>query len=130
MAPATTGSLDGVVVEGVEKSFGSVQALRGIDFQAAQGEVLGILGPNGAGKTTTVNILSTLIAPDAGRALVAGHDVVTEAAAVRRSIMLTGQFAALDDALSGYENLVMFGRLMGLRKRAARTRAAELGEEF
>ncbi|WP_306357082.1 MULTISPECIES: ATP-binding cassette domain-containing protein [unclassified Nocardia] len=123
-------SSGGVVVEGVEKSFGSVRALRGIDFEAAPGEVLGILGPNGAGKTTTVNILSTLIAPDAGRAVVAGHDVVAEAAAVRRGIMLTGQFAALDDALTGYENLVMFGRLMGLRKRAARARADELIGEF
>ncbi|MGV9410870.1 ATP-binding cassette domain-containing protein [Nocardia sp. NPDC003693] len=121
---------DGVFVENVEKSFGAVHALRGISFTAAQGEVLGILGPNGAGKTTMVNILSTLIAPDAGRAAVAGHDVVTEAAAVRRSIMLTGQFAALDDALSGYENLVMFGRLMGLRKRAAKARADELIAEF
>ncbi|MFE3028667.1 ATP-binding cassette domain-containing protein, partial [Nocardia tengchongensis] len=104
--------------------------MRGVTFKAAPGEVLGILGPNGAGKTTMVNILSTLIAPDAGRALVAGHDVVADAADVRRSIMLTGQFAALDDALSGYENLVMFGRLMGLRKRAARARADELVEEF
>ncbi|WP_405139089.1 ATP-binding cassette domain-containing protein [Nocardia sp. NBC_01388] len=121
---------DGVIVEGVEKSFGAVQALRGITFHAAPGEVLGILGPNGAGKTTTVNILSTLIAPDAGHASVAGHDVVAEAAEVRRGIMLTGQFAALDDALSGYENLVMFGRLMGLRKRAARARADELIDEF
>ncbi|MFI6867094.1 ATP-binding cassette domain-containing protein [Nocardia sp. NPDC050406] len=120
----------GVVVDGIEKSFGSVKALRGIDFKAAPGEVLGILGPNGAGKTTTVNILSTLIAPDSGRALVAGHDVVTDAAAVRRRIMLTGQFAALDDGLTGYENLVMFGRLMGLRKRAARLRAKELLDEF
>ncbi|TQM25343.1 ATP-binding cassette domain-containing protein [Nocardia bhagyanarayanae] len=120
----------GVVVEGVEKSFGEVQALRGVDFTAAQGEVLGILGPNGAGKTTTVNILSTLIAPDRGRAQVAGYDVVADPAAVRRSIMLTGQFAALDDMLSGYENLVMFGRLMGLRKGAARARADELLTEF
>ncbi|WP_330182291.1 ATP-binding cassette domain-containing protein [Nocardia sp. NBC_01503] len=126
----TDSAADGVIVEGVEKSFGAVQALRGITFKAAPGEVLGILGPNGAGKTTTVNILSTLIAPDAGRASVAGHDVVTAAAEVRRSIMLTGQFAALDDALNGYENLVMFGRLMGLRKRAARARADELIEEF
>ncbi|WP_307817838.1 ATP-binding cassette domain-containing protein [Nocardia acididurans] len=132
----TTGSnparpdADGVVVEGVEKSFGTVKALRGIDFKAAPGEVLGILGPNGAGKTTTVNILSTLISPDAGRAQVAGHDVVADPAAVRRSIMLTGQFAALDDALSGYENLVMFGRLMGLRKRAAKARADDLIGEF
>ncbi|MEV6275420.1 ATP-binding cassette domain-containing protein [Nocardia sp. NPDC051832] len=120
----------GVVVEGIEKSFGAVKALRGVDFVAAQGEVLGILGPNGAGKTTTVNILSTLIAPDQGRATVAGHDVVGDPAAVRRAIMLTGQFAALDDMLSGYENLVMFGRLMGLRKRAARARADELLAEF
>ncbi|WP_067567972.1 daunorubicin/doxorubicin resistance ABC transporter ATP-binding protein DrrA [Nocardia acidivorans] len=126
----TDSAADGVIVEGVEKSFGTVQALRGITFKAAPGEVLGILGPNGAGKTTTVNILSTLISPDAGRASVAGHDVVTAAAEVRRSIMLTGQFAALDDALNGYENLVMFGRLMGLRKRAARARAEELIEEF
>ncbi|MGW4371115.1 ATP-binding cassette domain-containing protein [Nocardia takedensis] len=120
----------GVVVEGVEKSFGDVHALRGVDFAAAQGEVLGILGPNGAGKTTTVNILSTLIPPDRGRAVVAGHDVVADPAAVRRAIMLTGQFAALDDMLTGYENLVMFGRLMGLRKRAARARADELLGEF
>ncbi|MEV6065728.1 ATP-binding cassette domain-containing protein [Nocardia sp. NPDC052001] len=126
----TDSAADGVIVEGVEKSFGAVKALRGITFKAAPGEVLGILGPNGAGKTTTVNILSTLIAPDAGRASVARHDVTTEAAEVRRSIMLTGQFAALDDALSGYENLVMFGRLMGLRKRAARGRADELISEF
>jgi ABC-2 type transport system ATP-binding protein len=120
----------GVLVEGIEKSFGAVQALRGIDFAATQGEVLGILGPNGAGKTTTVNILSTLIAPDKGRALVAGHDVVADPAAVRRSIMMTGQFAALDDMLSGYENLVLFGRLMGLRKRFAKERADELLAEF
>jgi ABC-2 type transport system ATP-binding protein len=123
-------SCDGVLVEGVEKTFGAVSALRGINFKAAPGEVLGILGPNGAGKTTTVNILSTLVAPDAGRALVAGHDVVTDPAGVRRSIMLTGQFAALDDMLTGFENLVLFGRLMGLRKRAARARAEALIDEF
>ncbi|MBF6225192.1 ATP-binding cassette domain-containing protein [Nocardia abscessus] len=120
----------GVVVEGIEKSFGAVKALRGVDFTAEPGEVLGILGPNGAGKTTTVNVLSTLIRPDRGRASVAGYDVVAEPAAVRRSIMLTGQYAALDDMLSGYENLVMFGRLMGLPKRAARARADELLAEF
>ncbi|WP_067903372.1 daunorubicin/doxorubicin resistance ABC transporter ATP-binding protein DrrA [Nocardia vaccinii] len=120
----------GVLVEGIEKSFGEVTALRGISFTAEPGEVLGILGPNGAGKTTTVNVLSTLIAPDRGRARVAGHDVVADPTAVRRSIMLTGQYAALDDMLSGFENLVMFGRLMGLRKRAARARAQELIGEF
>ncbi|MFI9407608.1 ATP-binding cassette domain-containing protein [Nocardia sp. NPDC052316] len=123
-------SAQGVIVEGVEKSFGAVKALRGVDFVAEPGEVLGILGPNGAGKTTMVNVLSTLITPDRGRAVVAGHDVVADPAAVRRSIMLTGQYAALDDMLSGYENLVMFGRLMGLRKRAARARADELLAEF
>ncbi|MEV0549266.1 ATP-binding cassette domain-containing protein [Nocardia salmonicida] len=120
----------GVVVEGIEKSFGDVHALRGIDFEAAPGEVLGILGPNGAGKTTMVNILSTLVTPDRGRAVVAGHDVVDDPAAVRKRIMLTGQYAALDDMLSGYENLVMFGRLMGLRKPAAQARARELLGEF
>ncbi|MFB7875593.1 ATP-binding cassette domain-containing protein [Nocardia sp. NPDC056064] len=126
-SPARTG---GVLVEGIEKSFGDVHALRGVDFAAEPGQVLGILGPNGAGKTTTVNILSTLITPDRGRAVVAGHDVVADPAAVRRAIMLTGQYAALDDMLSGYENLVMFGRLMGLRKPAAQARARELLTEF
>ncbi|MFD6450638.1 ATP-binding cassette domain-containing protein, partial [Nocardia sp. NPDC060220] len=111
-------------------SFGDVHALRGVDFEAAPGEVLGILGPNGAGKTTMVNILSTLVTPDSGRAVVAGHDVVADPAAVRKRIMLTGQYAALDDMLSGYENLVMFGRLMGLRKPAAQVRARELLGEF
>ena len=119
-----------VLVDDVHKSFGATTALRGITFAARPGEVLGILGPNGAGKTTTVNILSTLVRPDHGRAVVAGHDVVTDAPGVRRSIMLTGQYAALDEALTGYENLVMFGRLMGLRKRAARARATELLAEF
>ncbi|MFE7721630.1 ATP-binding cassette domain-containing protein [Nocardia rhizosphaerihabitans] len=125
-----TATSGGVVVEGIEKSFGDVHALRGVDFVAAPGEVLGILGPNGAGKTTMVNVLSTLIKPDRGRAVVAGHDVVADPAAVRRCIMLTGQYAALDDMLSGYENLVMFGRLMGLRKPAAQARARELISEF
>ncbi|MBJ8342111.1 MULTISPECIES: ATP-binding cassette domain-containing protein [Antrihabitans] len=119
-----------VIVEGIEKSFGGVKALRGISFEVARGEVLGVLGPNGAGKTTTVNILSTLVRPDSGRAVVAGHDVVTDPAGVRRSIMLTGQHASLDDMLTGYENLVMFGRLLGLTKSAARARAKQLLEEF
>lgn len=126
----TPTATEGVVVEGITKSFGDVHALRGVDFVAAPGQVLGILGPNGAGKTTMVNVLSTLITPDSGRAIVAGHDVVADPAAVRKSIMLTGQYAALDDMLSGYENLVMFGRLMGLRKPAAQARARELITEF
>ncbi len=119
-----------VVVEGLTKSFGSFHALRGISFEVGRGEILGLLGPNGAGKTTTVDILSTLSKPDAGRAVVAGHDVATDPAAVRRSIMLTGQHAALDDMLSGRENLVMFGRLQGLRKSDARARAGELIDQF
>ncbi|KIA66147.1 IclR family transcriptional regulator [Nocardia vulneris] len=119
-----------MVVEGVEKSFGEVKALRGISFEVPKGSVLGVLGPNGAGKTTTVSVLSTLTKPDAGRALVAGYDVVREAAAVRASIMLTGQYAALDEMLTGRENLVLFGRLMGLRRKEARTRADELLGQF
>jgi ABC-2 type transport system ATP-binding protein len=120
----------GVDVQGIGKSFGSVTALRDISFDVGRGEVVALLGPNGAGKTTTVEILSTLTAPDRGRALVAGHDVVDDPAMVRRSIMLTGQHVALDDMLSGYENLVMFGRLQGLKKSAAQARARELLREF
>ncbi|MCW2517099.1 MAG: daunorubicin resistance transporter ATP-binding subunit [Mycobacterium sp.] len=119
-----------VTVDGIRKSFGDVEAVRGISFEVERGEVLAVLGPNGAGKTTTVNILSTLTKPDRGRALVAGHDVVDDPAGVRRSIMLTGQHVALDDMLTGRENLVMFGRLQGLRKSQARTRAQQLIEQF
>ena len=119
----------GVDVQGVGKSFGSVAALRDISFDVGRGEVVALLGPNGAGKTTTVEILSTLTKPDRGRALVAGHDVVSDPAMVRRSIMLTGQHVALDDMLTGYENLVMFGRLQGLKKAPAQARARQpLGE--
>ncbi|MBO0852680.1 MAG: ATP-binding cassette domain-containing protein [Nocardia sp.] len=119
-----------VVVEDVRKSFGEVEALRGISFRAARGTVLGILGPNGAGKTTTVKILSTLLRADSGTASIAGHDVRTDAAGVRRSIMMTGQYAALDENLSGRENLELFGRLMGLSKQDARRRGERLLEEF
>jgi ABC-2 type transport system ATP-binding protein len=119
-----------IVVEGVTKSFGTVEALHGISFEVGRGEVLGLLGPNGAGKTTTVDILATLTKPSSGRAVVAGHDVVGDPAGVRRRIMLTGQQVALDDMLTGRENLVMFGRLQGLRKADARTRAAELLDQF
>src|SRR5699024_3489399 len=99
-----------VLVEDVHKSYGDVHALKGISFSAPAGYVLGILGPNGAGKTTMVKVLSTLVRPTSGRAVVAGHDVVAEPAAVRRSIMMTGQFAALDETLTGRENLILFGR--------------------
>jgi ABC-2 type transport system ATP-binding protein len=119
-----------VVVDAISKSFDSVQAVRDISFDVGQGEVIGLLGPNGAGKTTTVDILSTLTRPDRGRAVVAGHDVVGDPAGVRRSIMLTGQQVAIDDMLTGHENLVMFGRLQGLNKSAARARASELIREF
>ena len=119
-----------VIVDGIRKTFGSVVALRDISFEVGRGEVLGLLGPNGAGKTTTVDILSTLTAPDRGHAVVAGHDVLSDPAGVRRSIMLTGQQVALDDMLTGRENLVMFGRLQGLKKSDARSRAKDLLDQF
>jgi ABC-2 type transport system ATP-binding protein len=121
---------DGVVVDGINKSFGDVIALRDINFAVAPGEVLGLLGPNGAGKTTMVDILSTLTRQDSGTARVAGHDVVANPAKVRRAIMLTGQQVAVDNMLTGRQNLVMFGRLLGLRKTAARNRATELLHEL
>jgi ABC-2 type transport system ATP-binding protein len=121
---------NGVVVTGVGKSFGDVVALHDISFEVRRGEVVGLLGPNGAGKTTMVHILSTLTRPDRGQASVAGYDVVTEPASVRRSIMLTGQRVAVDNMLTGRQNLVLFGGLQGLRKSAARVRAAELIREF
>jgi ABC-2 type transport system ATP-binding protein len=120
----------GVVVSGIGKSFGSVVALRDVSFEVDRGEVVALLGPNGAGKTTMVDILSTLTRPDHGRAVVAGHDVVSDPAGVRRAIMLTGQQVALDDMLTGRENLVMFGRLYGLGRSAARARAEVLLREF
>lgn len=119
-----------VVVDGIGRAFGDVEALRGISFEVARGEVVALLGPNGAGKTTTVDILSTLTRPDRGKASIAGFDVVSDPASVRRSIMLTGQQVALDDVLTGRENLVLFGRLQGLAKSAARSRAEELLGEF
>jgi ABC-2 type transport system ATP-binding protein len=120
----------GVVVSHVSKSFGEVVALRDISFEVGRGEVVGLLGPNGAGKTTMVDILSTLSLPDGGEAEVAGHNVVSDPAGVRRSIMLTGQHVALDDMLTGRENLVLFGRLQGLDKPAARSRCEDLLAEF
>lgn len=119
-----------VVVRGVGKTFGDVVALDEVSFEVGRGEVIGLLGPNGAGKTTMVDILSTLTRPTRGSATVAGHDVVSDPAGVRRSIMLTGQQVALDDMLSGEQNLVMFGRLYGLSKSAARVRAQELLRQF
>ena len=119
-----------VVVNGIRKTFGSVVALADISFKVGRGEVLGLLGPNGAGKTTMVDILSTLTRPDRGHAEVAGHDVLSDPAGVRRSIMLTGQQVALDEMLTGRENLVMFGRLQGLKKSQARSRGKDLLDQF
>jgi oleandomycin transport system ATP-binding protein len=119
-----------VLVEGLAKRFGPVRALDSLDFAVEEGSVLGLLGPNGAGKTTAIRVLATLLAPDAGRALVAGYDVVRQPGEVRSLIGLTGQYAAVDELLSGRENLYMIGRLLGLRSGAARARAAELLEAF
>ena len=119
-----------ILVEGLVKSFGEVRALRGIDLSVPRGTVLGVLGPNGAGKTTAVRILTTLLLPDAGRAQVEGYDVVRQAAAVRRSIGLAGQSAAIQEELTGRENLEIVGRLYHLSWPRARRRATELLEHF
>jgi ABC-2 type transport system ATP-binding protein len=119
-----------IVVEGLTKSFGDVRALRGIDLSVPRGTVLGVLGPNGAGKTTAVRILTTLLLPDGGRASVEGYDVVRDAAAVRRVIGLSGQSAAIQEELTGKENLELIGRLYHLSWPDARKRAAELLEQF
>jgi len=131
---ATSGSLDStppaVRVNGVVKRFGSTTALAGVDLEVPEGMVFGLLGPNGAGKTTLIRILATLLEPDAGRAELLGHDVVSESASVRELLALTGQFAAVDELLTGRENLEMFGRLFRLSRTEARRRAAELLERF
>ncbi|MFF5859245.1 ATP-binding cassette domain-containing protein [Streptomyces sp. NPDC012751] len=119
-----------VLSEGLEKRFGAVRALRGLDLAVAEGTVCGLLGPNGAGKTTAVRLLTTLLRPDGGSARVAGHDLVREAAAVRRRIGVTGQYASVDGDLTGRENLRLFARLHRVRGPAARARADELLERF
>src|SRR3954465_10236194 len=121
---------DAIVVEGLKKSYGPVQALCGVDFRARTGSVLGLLGPNGAGKTTAVRILATLLTPDGGSARVAGLDVVKEASALRARIGLAGQYAAVDENLTGFENLEMVGRLYHMPRADARSRANELLERF
>ena len=115
-----------IEAEGLTKRFGATQALAGVDLVVPRGTVHGVLGPNGAGKTTAVRILSTLIAPDAGTARVDGLDVVRDAGEVRRRIGLTGQYASVDEDLTGRQNLVLFGTLLDLGRRDARARAAEL----
>jgi len=119
-----------IEAEGLVKVFGRTRALDGIDLQVGAGTILGMLGPNGAGKTTTVRVLTTLLRPDQGTARVAGFDVRTEAAQVRREIGLTGQYAALDESLTGRANLIMVGQLCRMSKKQAKHRAAELLDEF
>jgi ABC-2 type transport system ATP-binding protein len=119
-----------VKAEGIRKSFGSHVALEHVDLAIAAGSVFALLGPNGAGKSTMVRILATLVRPDAGTATVAGHDLLADPAAVRGSISLAGQYAAVDDKLTGRENLEMMARLLHLPRRAARRRAAELLAAF
>ncbi len=121
---------DAIVVEGLQKSYGSVRALCGVDFTARTGSVLGLLGPNGAGKTTAVRNLTTLLKPDGGSARVAGLDVVRDAAALRAKIGLAGQYAAVDENLTGFENLEMVGQLYHMPRKEARARADELLERF
>jgi len=126
--PKVTGTA--VVAEGLTKAFGKTQALAGVDFAIPAGTVLGLLGPNGAGKTTAVRILTTLLIPDGGRAEVAGIDVLAHPERVRAAMGLTGQYAAVDQYLTGRENLIMFGQLYRLSKKSAVMRADELLERF
>jgi ABC-2 type transport system ATP-binding protein len=128
-APHANGTL-AVETVGLAKHFGETRAVDGIDLAVRKGTVYGVLGPNGAGKTTTLRMLATLLRPDAGAARVFGHDVVTDANAVRSSVSLTGQFASVDEELTGRENLILIGRLLGFPHRAADERAGELLDAF
>ena len=119
-----------IEAEGLAKRFGDTRAVDGVDLSVAQGAVYGVLGPNGAGKTTTIRMLATLLAPDAGRASVLGHDVVSEADTVRSLVSLTGQLASVDEDLTGRENLVLMARLLGHGRAGARERGNELLEAF
>lgn len=126
--PKTSGMA--IAAEGLRKSFGTTEALAGVDLNVQAGTVLGLLGPNGAGKTTAVRILTTLLKPDSGSARVAGIDVLKDPEGVRAAIGLTGQYAAVDELLTGRENLVMFGQLYRLTHKSAKVRADELLERF
>ena len=130
MSSTTSTSTSAIETEGLVKTFGDTRAVDGIDLQVAAGTVYGVLGPNGAGKTTIIRMLATLLRPTAGRARVLGHDVVTEADAVRGRVSLTGQFASVDDELTGRENLVLLARLLGFTKAHAAERADELLDAF
>ena len=125
-----TGGDLAIEASGLVKTFRATRAVDGIDLAVPSGGVFGLLGPNGAGKTTTIRVFATLTRPDAGTARVLGHDVVADPHAVRRQISLTGQFASIDASLTGQENLVLQARLLGLTRRAARARAAELIAAF
>ncbi|HEX2178179.1 MAG TPA: ATP-binding cassette domain-containing protein [Actinomycetota bacterium] len=130
-APANNGgSALAIEATGLVKAFGENRAVDGVDLAVRRGSVYGVLGPNGAGKTTLIRMLATLIRPDAGSATVLGRDLLTEGDAVRAGISLTGQFASVDEELTGRENLILIGRLLGLRHRAAGERAGELLEAF
>src|SRR3954453_12951549 len=115
-----------IEARGLRKAFGETLALEGVDLAARPGSVLGVLGPNGAGKTTAVRILATLLKADEGTAIVAGHDVASEPARVREQIGLTGQYAAVDELLTGRQNLGLIGALLDLPKKQRKTRASEL----
>jgi ABC-2 type transport system ATP-binding protein len=128
--PREAGDEPAIAVSGLRKAFGEVRALDGVDLDVATGTVLGLLGPNGAGKTTAVRVLTTLLRPDAGTARVAGLDVVRDAARLRERIGLAGQYAAVDENLTGLENLTMVGRLYGERRSPARRRGRQLIERF
>ena len=119
-----------IEASGLVKSFGEVRAVDGVDLAVRSGSVYGVLGPNGAGKTTTIRMLATLLRPDAGTATVLGHDIVRESDAVRGKVSLTGQLASVDEDLTGRENLILLGRLLGLRRAGAKERAGELLEAF
>lgn len=119
-----------IEASGLTKSFGDNLAVKGIDLSVRRGSIYGVLGPNGAGKTTTLRMLATLIKPDAGKALVMGYDVVSNAKQVRERISLTGQFASVDEDLTGFENLVLLGRLLGLSRSDAKSRSKELLASF
>jgi ABC-2 type transport system ATP-binding protein len=115
-----------IEARGLVKTFGDVRAVDGVDLTVAGGSVYGVLGPNGAGKTTTIRMLATLLRPDGGSARVLGHDIVSDADAVRRAVSLTGQLASVDEDLTGRENLILLGLLLGLKRSAAKQRAGEL----
>src|SRR3712207_5558570 len=126
----TNGTPLAIEATGLVKSFGETRAVDGVDLAVGSGSVYGVLGPNGAGKTTTIRMLATLLRPDAGSARVLGHDIVEDADEVRGEVSLTGQLASVDEDLTGRENLILIGRLLGLKRAAAKERATELLEAF